>query len=63
MPKTETFNLMVRIPRELHDRVAAQAAAEDRSQRAIVTRALERELTECESAQKKATPKKKTRAA
>jgi len=59
MPKPDTFNLMVRIPRELHDRVAAQAATEDRSQRAIVTRALEAEMSRCE----KATPKKKTRAA
>lgn len=56
----------IRIPADLHELLVDQAAFEDRSQRAVLARALEMYLTNQAGrgdTGKKATPKKKTRAA
>lgn len=53
----------IRIPADLHERLVAQAAVEDRSQRSVLARALDLYLSDRGHAEKKATPKKKTRAA
>lgn len=63
MPRTDHYPLQVRIPLEMHERLLTQSAAESRSIRTIVTRAIEAELAECESSQKRPKPGKKTRAA
>lgn len=56
----DLFQIQVRIPHELHESLLTVAASETRTVRAVVVRALEREV---ELSQKKASPKKKTKAA
>lgn len=53
----------IRIPADLHERLVAQAAIEDRSQRSVLARALDMYLSHHGATEKKPTPKKKTRAA
>lgn len=61
--RNDLVHFQVRISLELHERLLAVAAGEERQLKTIATRALEREAEAYESSQKKAPSKKKTKAA